>query len=152
METIIATLQSNSTTGRALRTVASVDGNTPIGYAPPVEVISGVEKIVGTQNGQFGTDSLVGDIWWRVIGVKVRGDDLNTYDGWMAEKHKGEQLLNVTFLGDPTPPPTTPPGELQPITVTASTEPETSTVHVVVDEPNGFAVDVTVNGSKWVKA
>lgn len=97
MSEIIALVQSNNPNEtRSLRSAAGIIYN-KIGTVAPDTVCNAAYKIVATFNGEFGTDSLAGDIWWKVEGVRIKEDN-TPRNGWLAEKHKGVTYLAVTLI------------------------------------------------------
>jgi lysozyme len=143
--TIIATLKSNNTTRRAVRTSAKVEGN-PIGYANPASVVmNATQKKVLTADGEGGVGSLKGDEWYFVENVDVQFfNTTNNYgkaSGWVAAKHKGEVLCIVTPVsGEELPPPAPDPTPGVAVTV--------DTLLKVVTVNSEAEMEVYFNGDK----
>lgn len=92
--TIIATLKSNSTSGRALRRKANTD-NSPIGFVPPEVVMSATEKIVASKRREFGSTSLIGDEAYFVENTTIRGST-EPKSGWVFARYGGQHFCIVT--------------------------------------------------------
>jgi hypothetical protein len=134
-----ATVKSNNPNKtRAVRLRADIT-STNIGDIAPTTVVEADKKFVAERDGEFGLGSLAGDIWWHVPEAKVKQDN-TPRDGWMAQRHKGEELLIVT-LSEPEDP-EDPPGNQTPIPVDAD-------VHLTIRA--GVIVGVTVDGETWQK-
>jgi hypothetical protein len=99
--TIIATLKSNSTSGRALRRKASTDG-AAIGFVPPEVVMNATEKKISTKKGEFGNKSLIGDEAYFVENTTIRGS-LEPKSGWVFARYGGEHLCIVTPAAEEQP-------------------------------------------------
>lgn len=138
-EIVSAKLQSNDPLKtRAVRADALISSSN-IGDVDPSVIVTADKKRVATVNGEFGIGSLAGDIWWHVPAAKVKQDN-TPRDGWMAQRHKGEELLIVTLTEPETP--EDPPGNQTPIPVDAD-------VHLTIRA--GVIVGVTVDGETWQK-
>lgn len=133
-ETVIAILQP--TQERTLRESVGVGGK----YIGKVSTsMNAVARVVCVQPGDTGQDSLPGDEWYKVVDVKVL-DKPGTFTGWMAARHKGEQLCTVTWVEEPEIP--APPSAKDDVVVTVDTKLKTVTIHT--DE----AMVVYYNGDK----
>lgn len=134
-----AKVQSNNPNKtRAVRLRADI-ASTNIGDVAPTTIVTVDKKVVAERDGEFGLGSLAGDIWWHAPAARVKQDN-TPRDGWMAQRHKGEELLIVT-LTEPEKP-EDPPGNQTPIPVDAD-------VHLTIRA--GVIVGVTVDGETWQK-
>lgn len=113
--TVTANLKSNDTGTRSLRVSPGVGTATSpvnkVGTIAPETEFVGVEKVTAERDGEFGTGSLMGDIWWKVDSVKVKEYPNALKSGHVAERHAGKNLLIVEIVGDTPPPPPPPPSD-----------------------------------------
>lgn len=132
---MIGTLVSNSTSRRALRSAAKVEGN-PIGYANPAShVMQAADKLVIAKDGDGGVGSKAGDEWYFVVNADVQFYNTNNFgksSGWVAARHKGEVLCSFTPKAGESPQPE--PGDPAPdVAITADTKLKTVTINSDVD-------------------
>lgn len=141
-----ATVKSNSPTKtRAVRLRADIT-STNIGDVAPTTIVAVDKKVVAERDGEFGLGSLAGDIWWHAPAARVKQDN-TPRNGWMAQRHKGEELLIVTLLEPENPEEPIPSAGTFDISVFTSTK----KVMITSDtDLSGYVV--IVNGEMFVKA
>lgn len=105
MDTILGTLQSNNSVGRALRAgvgVTDKSGKTisVFGYVAPTTQMQVFETKVCAVDGDFGLNSRANDVW-HFVKTTTREQPSLIQEGWVAEKHKGEVLC--VFIPTPVP-------------------------------------------------
>lgn len=100
-ETINAIIQSNNPVkARSIRTNHSAYAAS-LGNVPASLPVNATRRVICQVDGDLGPESKAGDVWWFVPSIVLAGA---TVSGWMAERHKGEQLMSAQITS-PVPEP-----------------------------------------------
>lgn len=151
-EDIKATVKSNNPQKtRAVRAGSGV-GFSNIGTIAPDAIVNVKIRRTAETDGEFGSGSLKGDIWWYGEGIKVK-EDKTLRNGWIAEISSGVRYLIVELDSPPPPPPPPPPpNSVIAISVLTEINPDSKQIIITADNIPVEDFTVTVNNQVWVKA